>query len=119
MPPIMRTQADKSWLHSAGWALAVLSFINLFNYLDRYLVPALYETLKHSELKLSDGQLGALMSGFLAVYTLTAPLFGALGDRRNRPRLIAFGVACWSIATTLSGFAGSFVALLAARASVG
>jgi hypothetical protein len=46
--------------------LAVLSFINLFNYLDRYLVPALFESLKHSELHLSDSELGALMSGFLA-----------------------------------------------------
>ncbi|MDB6085381.1 MAG: major facilitator superfamily 1 [Gammaproteobacteria bacterium] len=109
----------KSWTNSAGWGLAILSFVNLFNYLDRYLVPALFESLKRSELKLSDAQLGLLMSCFLAVYTLTAPLFGALGDRKARPRLIAFGVGCWSLATTLSGFAGSFVVLLAARASVG
>jgi MFS family permease len=115
----MPDQAPKSWLNSAGWGLAILSFINLFNYLDRFLVPALFESLKRSELKLSDTQLGLLMSGFLAVYTLAAPLFGALGDRRARPKLIAFGVGCWSLATSLSGFAGSYVALLAARASVG
>jgi MFS transporter, Spinster family, sphingosine-1-phosphate transporter len=115
----MRDPVPKSWLSSAGWGLAILSFINLFNYLDRFLVPALYESLKRSELKLSDTELGALMSGFLAVYTLAAPVFGALGDRKARPRLIAFGVGCWSLATTLSGLAGSFVALLAARASVG
>jgi sugar phosphate permease len=119
MAPTMPDPAPKSWLNSAGWGLAILSFINLFNYLDRYLVPALFESLKHSELELSDSQLGLLMSGFLAVYTLSAPIFGALGDRKTRPRLIAFGVGCWSLATTLSGFAGSFVALLAARASVG
>jgi MFS transporter, Spinster family, sphingosine-1-phosphate transporter len=99
--------------------LAVLSFINLFNYLDRYLVPALFESLKRSELHLSDSELGALMSGFLIVFTFTAPVFGALGDRYARPKLIAFGVACWSLATTLSGFAGNFAALLTARASVG
>ena len=119
MPAHMPDQAPKSWLNSAGWGLAILSFINLFNYLDRFLVPALFESLKHSELKLSDTQLGLLMSGFLAVYTLAAPLFGVLGDRRARPKLIAFGVGCWSLATSLSGFAGSYVALLAARASVG
>ena len=115
MPP----QTSKSWLSSAGWGLAILSFINLFNYLDRYLVSALVEQLKHSELALTDAELGALMSGFLAVYTLAAPVFGALGDRRPRPKLIAFGVACWSVATALSGLAGSYVTLLAARASVG
>jgi predicted MFS family arabinose efflux permease len=115
----MPHQATKSWVNSAGWGLAILSFINLFNYLDRFLVPALFESLKRSDLKLTDTELGSLMSGFLVVYTLTAPVFGALGDRRSRPRLIAFGVACWSVATTLSGFSGSFIALLAARASVG
>jgi MFS family permease len=115
----MSDNSPKTWLHSAGWGLAILSFINLFNYLDRYLVSALVERLKHSELALTDAELGLLMSGFLAVYTLTAPIFGALGDRRARPRLIAFGVACWSAATALSGLAGSYLWLLAARASVG
>jgi predicted MFS family arabinose efflux permease len=115
----MHDNSPKPWLHSAGWGLAILSFINLFNYLDRYLVSALVERLKHSELALSDAELGALMSGFLAVYTLTAPIFGALGDRRARPKLIAFGVACWSVATALSGLASSYLWLLAARASVG
>jgi MFS family permease len=115
----MPDNSPKTWLHSAGWGLAILSFINLFNYLDRYLVSALVERLKHSELALTDAELGLLMSGFLAVYTLTAPIFGALGDRRARPRLIAFGVACWSAATALSGLAGSYLWLLAARASVG
>jgi MFS family permease len=99
--------------------LGILSFINLFSYLDRYIVSALIESLKHSDLGLSDANLGSLMSGFLVVYTLTAPVFGALGDRRSRPRLIALGVACWSFATALSGFAGSYLTLLAARASVG
>jgi MFS transporter, Spinster family, sphingosine-1-phosphate transporter len=112
-------QIQKSWVRSASFGLAILSFINLFSYLDRYIVSALIESLKHSNLALSDANLGSLMSGFLVVYTLTAPIFGALGDRRSRPRLIALGVACWSFATALSGFAGSYLALLAARASVG
>ncbi len=109
----------KAWINSAGVALAVLSFINLFNYLDRYLVSALVESLKHSELALSDTQAGSLMSGFLIVFAVIAPIFGTLGDRMSRPRLIAFGVACWSIATALSGIAWNFTSLFVARASVG
>jgi MFS transporter, Spinster family, sphingosine-1-phosphate transporter len=112
-------QTHKSWMRSAGFGLAVLSVINLFSYLDRYIVSALIESLKHSELALTDADLGSLMSGFLVVYTLAAPVFGALGDRRSRPRLIALGVACWSFATALSGFAGSYLGLFAARATVG
>jgi MFS family permease len=115
----MADTSQKAWINSARLGLAVLAFINLFNYLDRYVVSALVESLKHSELALSDAELGALMSGFLIVFTLVAPIFGALGDRRSRPRLIALGVGCWSVATALSGFAGSFAALFAARASVG
>jgi MFS family permease len=112
-------QTHKSWIRSAGFGLAILSFINLFSYLDRYIVSALAESLKHANMGLSDANLGSLMSGFLIVYTITAPIFGALGDRRSRPRLIALGVACWSFATALSGFAGNYLTLFLARASVG
>ncbi|HEY6157555.1 MAG TPA: MFS transporter [Gemmatimonadales bacterium] len=100
-------------------ALAALTLINLFNYLDRWIVAALAESIKHSELHLSDTQLGSLMTGFLVVYMLAAPLFGSLGDTRSRPRLLALGVGLWSVATALAGFARSFVALFLARAGVG
>jgi predicted MFS family arabinose efflux permease len=112
-------QTHQSWVRSASFGLAVLSFINLFSYLDRYIVAALIESLKHANLGLSDANVGSLMSAFVVVYTATAPVFGALGDRRSRPRLIAFGVACWSVATAMSGFAIGYLTLLAARASVG
>lgn len=103
----------------AGRALLVLSLVNLFNYLDRFVVSALAESLKHSELALSDTQLGLLMTGFVVVYMLASPVFGGLGDRRARPPLVALGVFVWSLATVLAGFAGSFVALFLARAAVG
>jgi MFS family permease len=115
----MATASTKSSGFGAGLGLGILAFINLFNYLDRYVVAALFQSLKSSALALSDAKLGSLMSAFLIVYTLAAPVFGALGDRRGRPRLIAFGVFVWSLATTLSGFAGSYLWLLCARASVG
>ena len=112
-------EKQNSPLTSANFGLAILAFINLFSYLDRYVVSGVLESLKHSDLGLSDTNLGSLMSGFLVVYTLLAPVFGALGDRRSRPRLIALGVACWSFATALSGFAINFLTLFAARAAVG
>lgn len=115
----MNPRAQHRALTSAGFALAVLTFINLLNYLDRFVVSALAETLKHSSLALSDFKLGSLMTSFLVVYLFAAPVFGALGDRRSRPRLIAFGVGVWSLATALSGFAGSYITLLVARAVVG
>ena len=105
---------------AAKRGLLILALINLFNYLDRYVVAALVESLRGDpDIHLSDAQAGSLMTGFVIVYMVTAPFFGALGDRAKRPRLIAMGVAIWSLATALGGLAGSFVGLFAARAVVG
>jgi MFS family permease len=104
---------------AARYALAILTLINLFNYLDRWVVAAVVESIKKSELHLSDTQLGLVGTGFIVVYTLTSPLFGALGDRRKRPPLIALGVAVWSVATSLAGFARGFASLFVARSGVG
>jgi len=104
---------------SAVLALSVLTFINLLNYLDRYVVSGIIPDLKAPPLGLSDSQIGLLTTAFMAVYMLAAPFFGALGDRGSRTRPIAIGVFLWSIATVLSGFAGNYLHLLSARALVG
>jgi MFS family permease len=100
-------------------ALVVLTLTNFLNYLDRFVLSSLVESLKRSELHLSDTELGALATGFILVYMLASPVFGILGDRGRRSRLIGAGVALWSIATALGGFAGRFATLFAARSSVG
>jgi len=100
-------------------ALVLLTLANLLNYIDRFVVPALVESLKASDMRPSDAQLGALATAFLLVYTLASPVFGRLGDRGNRPRLLAVGIALWSIATAAGAFARSFGELFAARAAVG
>ncbi|HYL21479.1 MAG TPA: MFS transporter [Gemmatimonadales bacterium] len=113
------TPVERDLTRLGRTALAVLTLINLFNYLDRWVVAALAESMKHSELQLSDTQLGSLMTGFLIVYMIAAPLFGSLGDRGSRPRMLALGVGIWSVATALAGFARGFGSLFAARAAVG
>ena len=104
---------------SAWAALVVLTLVNLVNYMDRYVVPGVGESLQHSELHLTDSQFGALTSAFFLVYMCAAPVLGAYGHRRWRLRLVAAGVAAWSLATALAGLAHSYPALLSARASVG
>ncbi len=104
----------------ARWGLFVLTLVNLFNYLDRFVLSALVESLKKDPLlHLSDTQLGILPAGFIIVYTLASPFFGIFGDRGSRPRLVALGVAVWSVATALGGVARNFVSLMTARAAVG
>jgi MFS family permease len=102
----------------ATYALAVLTFVNLFNYIDRWVVAAVVEPVKR-DLGLSDTQMGLIAASFIVVYMIVSPLFGILGDRKKRPPLIALGVAIWSLATGLAGFARGFWTLFAARSTVG
>src|SRR5437879_12466131 len=81
--------------------LIVLTLINLFNYLDRFVVPSLLESIKKSELHPSDTQLFSLVPAFTVVYMPAAPVFGPLGDRRPRPPLIALGLLIRRLATAL------------------
>lgn len=98
--------------------VAVLTLLNLVNYLDRMLVNAVGPEMQRG-LGLSDFELGLVGSAFMIGYFVTSPIFGYLGDRYPRKHLVAGGVFVWSIATVLSGFAESAPALLATRVLVG
>ncbi|HEY3933106.1 MAG TPA: MFS transporter [Gemmatimonadales bacterium] len=105
---------------STAWRLLiVVTLVNLFNYIDRYIVPAIATSLRTSALHLDRTQIGLLATGFIVVYAVASPRFGSLGDRRHRPRLIALGVVIWSAATVLGGFAWGFISLFVARAILG
>src|SRR5260221_10434092 len=110
----MPVQTSRDQTRAARYALGVLTFINLFNYLDRLVMAALVDPIKAS-LHISDTQVGLLTTGFIIVYMVTSPIFGSLGDRKKRPPLISLGVAIWSIATTLGGFAPGLLSLLIPR----
>jgi len=105
-------------LKSRHGILALLTALNFVNYVDRYVVNSISPSIQES-LHLSDSQVGWVGSVFMFGYFLTSPLFGWLGDRYPRKGLIALGVAIWSIATAVSGLAGSYAAILAARVAVG
>jgi MFS transporter, Spinster family, sphingosine-1-phosphate transporter len=98
--------------------LAVLSGLNLVNYLDRYIVAAVGPKLAE-ELGLSDSKFGFVVTAFMIGYFATSPIFGALGDRFPRRGLIALGVAVWSLATVGSGLTETFAAMIASRVVVG
>lgn len=93
----------------------------MFNYVDRQVVAALGESLTRpgTGLHLTDTQFGSLASAFMVVYMLMSPMFGKMGDRLNRPRILAAGVAIWSAFTALGGFAWNYVSLFVCRAVVG
>jgi MFS transporter, Spinster family, sphingosine-1-phosphate transporter len=101
--------------------LALLTGLNLLNYLDRYVLSAVLKPLQ-DDLQLSNSMAGSMATVFLLGFFLTSPLFGHLADRsgaRGRRALIVFGVVVWSLATFASGLARSAGSLVAARAVVG
>ena len=104
----------------AYFALVVLTLLNLLNYVDRFIFAALIPYIKDDpSAHYTDAQLGWIGSAFTYVYTVCSPLFGYLGDRYRRGRLIALGIVIWSLATAAGGAAASFMVLLIARAAVG
>jgi MFS family permease len=102
------------------WPLLALLLLGyVFNFLDRQILAILQIPLK-AELHLSDTQLGLLGgTAFAILYSTLAIPLAALADRRGRLRVVAAGVAAWSLFTALCGFARSFPALFAARVGVG
>jgi MFS family permease len=105
--------------NAAGWgALAVLSGLNLFNYLDRYVMSAVVTPLQ-KDLSLNDSHVGWAASAFMLGYFITAPFFGYLGDRMPRKYWMLVGVVIWSLATAGSGLVHSFAQLFVVRMIVG
>jgi MFS family permease len=103
---------------NAWTALAILGGLNLFNYLDRYVMSAIVTPME-KELGLNDSDAGWAASAFMLGYFLTAPIFGYLGDRYPRKYLMLGGVIIWSLATAGSGLTHSFAQLFAVRIVVG
>ena len=108
----------KQAISGGRWILALLTIVNLLNYLDRYILAALVPAIQ-ADLKVGDAAMGALGTAFMFTYFLVSPLFGWLGDRTKRFPLLSFGVGLWSLATIASGWARSFSALFLARCGVG
>lgn len=104
-----------------AWAratLLVLTAINFLNYIDRYVLAAVVESVR-VEFALDDADAGLLGMMFIVVYTIASPFAGWYGDRRARKWLVVGGVALWSLATLGCAFARSYEQLLVMRALVG
>lgn len=99
-------------------ALALLTLIYVFNFMDRQIMGVLAEPIKR-DLDLSDSQLG-LLTGFM--FALFYTTFGVpvawLADRTRRTWVIAGACSLWSLFSAACGLAVSFLTLAAARVGV-
>ncbi len=118
-------------------SLALLLAINLFNYIDRYILAAVEPEIRKQffpaaatgtaasakdELAKAMTSTGWLATAFLLSYMITAPLFGLIANRMSRWVMVGIAVAVWSLASGASGLAGlttSFALLILTRCFVG
>jgi MFS family permease len=103
----------------ARYVLGVLVLVTVFNFLDRQILSILAERLK-ADLGISDAEIGFLYgTAFAVFYAVFGIPLARLADLWDRRKLIAIGLAAWSLMTALSGLAGNFAQLAAARFGVG
>jgi MFS transporter, Spinster family, sphingosine-1-phosphate transporter len=98
--------------------LAVLTGLNILNYIDRSVLFAVQPLIKR-EFHTSDAQLGILTTVFLLAYMVAAPLVGWMGDRYPRKYIVIFGIAIWSGFTFLSWLVKDYNQLLFRHTIVG
>jgi len=125
MGPMTSSGGAKTPIPGAGWALALLLSINLFNYIDRQILSATLPKIQLDAGIFSPDdpniglKLGFLTTGFLVSYMLLSPVFGWFGDRLSRWALVGVAVIAWSLATGGTGLAAGYGVLLLTRCLVG
>jgi MFS family permease len=112
--------AGRARISGAAWfALALLLSANVLNYLDRQIVSILAQAIK-ADLKLDDADLGFLLgTAFAVFYSVVGIAMGRISDLLSRKKVMAIGVALWSVMTALGGAATNFATLGFARIGVG
>src|ERR1700752_1687577 len=103
---------------SARISLGLLVALNLFNFIDRYVLAAVEPSVRATFFSPNDPNAmwwsGTLSTAFVVSYMLSAPALGWLADRYSRWVIIGFAAIIWSIATAASGLAATFAALFIA-----
>ncbi len=99
--------------------LVFLTTLNVLNFVDRQLLAS-FANFIIPDLNLTNTEFGLLTGLLFIVFYATMGLFaGALADLVHRPRLVAAGLALWSVFTALSGAARGFVSLAVPRMLIG
>ncbi|CAH0563334.1 unnamed protein product [Brassicogethes aeneus] len=112
-PERLRDVKLKDWV-----AVAILCFINLINYMDRFTLAGILKDIQDSY-HIQNGKAGLLQTAFILSYMIFAPIFGYLGDRYSRRWIMAAGVFLWSMTTLCGSYMGNFYWFLFFRALVG
>jgi MFS family permease len=102
----------------ARFAFTILLIVNVLNYADRYVLPAVLPKIR-AEMGLTPLEEGLLGSSFLFVYALATLPLGVWADHSVRKNIVAACVGIWSFATVLAGITRQFVQLFLVRSVLG
>jgi predicted MFS family arabinose efflux permease len=95
--------------------LAALLVLHIIAHIDRNILLG-FSPQVTAELALSNTQFGFLVGPvWVLSYGLMAPVLGSLADRYSRPRIMAAGIAAWSLCTAASGLTHDFGQIALAR----
>ena len=98
--------------------IGLLAVMVLINYVDRGTLSTAGPLIR-DELKLSNSQLGILLSAFYWTYVPAHAVVGWLTEKFNAYLVLAAGLAIWASATALTGLAHGFTLLLGLRLLLG
>ncbi|XP_038565266.1 protein spinster homolog 3 isoform X2 [Micropterus salmoides] len=82
-------------------AVAVLCYLNLLNYMERYTIAGVLTDIQ-TFFDISDSTAALLQTVFICSFLLMAPLFGYLGDRYNRKYIMIGGLCVWLVTAASS-----------------
>ncbi|WP_246542745.1 MFS transporter [Paludibacterium yongneupense] len=99
-------------------ALSLLMLGGIVNYLDRGALAVANQAIR-SDLGLSLGQMGLLLSAFSWSYALFQLPVGALVDRFGPRKLLGTGLVLWSLAQLAGGLVSTFGYFILARIVLG
>src|ERR1700741_928054 len=116
-------QGDSRTMTGTHVALGLLLGINLFNYIDRFVLAAVEPNIRAAFFGPGDvdamAKTGLLAPAFLITYMCSAPILGFLADRFSRWTIVGVCVILWSFSTAASGLAATFGGLFLTRIFVG
>eukprot|EP00095_Tigriopus_kingsejongensis_P002484 maker-scaffold64_size435223-snap-gene-0.6 protein:Tk02484 transcript:maker-scaffold64_size435223-snap-gene-0.6-mRNA-1 annotation:"GI19157" len=114
-----RSYGNRKMRWSKKWtSVALLCFVNLINYMDRFTVSGVLSEIE-ADMGLEHWQAGLLQTAFIICYFASAPVFGYLGDRYSRKWLMIVGMLAWSACTLIGTFMATYWPFLAFRAAIG
>lgn len=103
-----------------AWYVVILCMLAyIFSYIDRQILVLMIEPIK-ADLHLTDTQFSLLHGlAFSLFYAIMGLPIAYLADRFSRPKIIAFGIIFWSLATAACGLSKNFIQLFLSRMGIG